>query len=61
MSWIIKSGKGILSKKNGQYLVFDTPADAVRHIEDVCGNSSYLKVVPLHPKSKKVSLSESKV
>jgi hypothetical protein len=41
--WVIKSNKGILHKPNGQYLVFDTPTDAMRHIEEVCGNSPYLK------------------
>ena len=44
MSYIIKSEGGrILTKPNGQYLVFDTATDAMVHIDTVCQGSVYLK------------------
>lgn len=43
MKYIIQGRNKVLSKRNGQFLVFDTAEDAMRHIEDVCNNSPYLK------------------
>lgn len=51
MTYILQSGKGILSKRNGQWMIFDTPADALRHIEDHCGNSRFIRIRRLKSKS----------
>jgi len=43
MPYIIRSSTGnILAKDNGQWLVFDYPAQAMQYIEREKGNSPYL-------------------
>lgn len=54
MTYIIKSESGrILTKDNGQYLVFDTATDAMIHIDTVCQGSLYLKPVKLYSNKSK--------
>ena len=53
MNWIIKNKEGIvLLKPNKQFLVFKHAEEALRHIEDKCGNSPYLKPARLYKKPK---------
>ena len=42
--WVIKSKKGIVHNENG-FLFFESPNEALKFIEDHCGNSPYLRIV----------------
>jgi|GEM_PF-6147501 len=54
MTWVIKAESGkILTKLNGEYLVFDTAYDAMVHIDTACQSSPYLKPYKLYKKNKK--------
>ena len=49
MKWIIRTAEGgVLHHSNNQFLVFDTPYDAMKHIDESCGSSPYLYPQKLH-------------
>ena len=53
MVWIIVNRKGtVMHKPNKQFIVFPTPHEAMKYIEEHCGGSIYLSPARLYKRWK---------